>query len=97
MSNTATQGRPALKAVAWNSRKTICSVEAVSAEGATIVPDRLSSSVGEPGVVGAQGKGRVVLDEVDDLMNEMVSVVLRREGQKVAEEQLKFGEVWHAA
>lgn len=53
--------------------------------------------MGEPGEVDADGKGRVVLDEVDDLLNEAVSIVLRREGQKMAEEQLKFGETWHAA
>ena len=96
-SATVTAGRPTLKSVTWNTRKTICMVEAAYAEGLTIVLERLGSSAGEPGVVDAQGKGRVVMDEVDELMNEVVSVVLRREGQIVAQEQLKFGEVWHAA
>ena len=89
-------GRPALKAVAWNSRKTICTVEAASAEGLTVALERLGSAVGEAGEVDAHGKGRVVLDEVDALVGEVVSVVLRRDGQRVAEEQLKFGEAWHA-
>ena len=96
-SDAVIEGRPALKAVTWNTRKTICTIEAASAAGLTIVLERLGSSVGEPSEVDAQGKGRVVLDEVDELMGETVSVVLRHEGQKVAEEQLKFGEVWHAA
>ena len=59
--------------------------------------ERLGSSVGEPGVVGPEGKAQVVFDEVDDLLGEVVNLVLRRDGQKVAEEQLKFGEIWHAA
>lgn len=91
------QGRPAIVAVAWNSRKTICKVDAAFAQGATVTLERLGSSVGEPGVVGPEGRAQVVFDEVDDLLGEVVNLVLRRDGQKVAEEQLKFGEVWHAA
>jgi len=89
--------RVAFKAVSWNTRKTICSVEATGADGLTLTLERLGSPVGEPAEVGADGKGRVVLDEVDDLLGEVVSLVLRRDGQKLAEEQLKFGEAWHAA
>jgi hypothetical protein len=97
VANPPAQGRPALRAVTWNSRKTICKIEAAFAEGATVTMERLGSSVGEPSVVDAQGKAQVVLDEVDDLLGEKINLVLRRDGQKVAEEQLQFGEVWHAA
>jgi len=90
-------GRPRLKAVAWNARKTMCKVEAVSGEGLTVTVERLGSAVGEPGVVDAQGKGLVEFEVVDDLIGEAVSVVLRRDGQKVVEESMKFGEAWHAA
>ena len=81
----------------WNSRKTICKVDTAFAQGATVTLERLGSSVGEPGVAGPDGKAQVVFDEVDDLLGEAVNLVLRRDGQKVAEEQLKFGEVWHGA
>jgi hypothetical protein len=97
VANPPAQGRPAIVAVAWNSRKTICKVDAAFAQGATLTLERLGSSVGEPGVVGPEGKAQVVFDEVDDLLGEAVNLVLRRDGQKVAEEKLKFGEVWHAA
>jgi hypothetical protein len=90
-------GRPALKAVAWNARKTICKVEALSAEGLTVAVERLGSAVGETGLVDAQGKGLVEFDDVDDLVGELICVVLLRGGQKVAEESMKFGEAWHAA
>lgn len=91
------QGRPSIKAVTWNSRKTICKAETAFAEGTTLTLERLGISVGEPGVVGPEGKAQVVFDEVDDLLGETVKLVLRRDGQAVAEEQLQFGEVWHAA
>lgn len=97
VSNQPAKARVAIQAVTWNTRKTICSVEATGADGLTITLERLGAPVGEPGEVGADGKGRVVLEEVDNLLNETVSVVLHRDGQRVAEEQLKFGEVWHAA
>lgn len=89
-------GMPRVKAVTWNSRKTLCKVEAVSAEGLTVSVERLGSGVGEPGAVDTQGKGLVEFDDVDDLIGEVVCVVLRRDGQKVAEEPMKFGEAWHA-
>jgi hypothetical protein len=97
VANPPAQGRPGIKAVTWNTRKTICKVDVAFAEGANITLERLGSSVGEPGVVSSEGKAQVVLDEVDDLMGETVSLVLRRDGQKMAEEKLQFGEVWHAA
>ena len=56
-----------------------------------------ATAIGEPGLVDAQGKGLVEFDVVDDLVGELVSVVLRRDGQKIAEEPMKFGEAWHAA
>ena len=90
-------GRPTLKAVAWNTRKTICTVQATDAEGSSLALERLGSAIGESVFLGADGKGKLVFDEVDDLVGETISVVLRREGQKVAEEALKFGEGWHAA
>jgi hypothetical protein len=96
-SASSATGRPRLKAVAWNARKTLCKVEAVSAEGLTVAVERLGSGVGEPGAVDAQGKGLVEFDDVDDLIGEAISLVLRRDGQKVAEEPMKFGEAWHAA
>ena len=97
VANPPAQGRPGIKAVTWNTRKTICKVDAAFAEGSTITLERLGSSVGEPGVVNSEGKAQVVLDEVDDLLGETVNLVLRRDDQKVAEEKIQFGEVWHAA
>jgi len=97
VANPPAQGRPGIKAVTWNSRKTICKVDAAFAEGSTITLERLGSSVGEPGAVNSEGKAQVVLDEVDDLLGETVNLVLRRDDQKVAEEKLQFGEVWNAA
>jgi len=96
MSNQPVKARVAIKAVTWNTRKTICTVEAVGADGLTMTLERLGNSVATSDEAIASGKGRLVLDEVDELLNEAVSLVLRRDGQKVAEEQLKFGEVWHA-
>jgi len=90
-------GRPRLKAVAWNNRKTICKVEAVAAEGLTVAVERLGIGVGEPGQVDAVGKALVAFDDVADLIGEAISVVLRRDGQKVSEEPMKFGEAWHEA
>jgi hypothetical protein len=89
-------GRPALSAVAWNTRKTICTVTATYAEGLVAGLERLGSPVGEPAALDAQGKARIVFEEVDELLGEQVGVVLRRDGQKVVEEPLKFGEAWHA-
>lgn len=95
--NEPVPGRPALKSVAWNTRKTICTVTASDAEGLPLTLERLGSAMGDPAVIGADGKGKLVFDEVDELVGEAISVVLRREGQKVAEEAMKFGEGWHAA
>jgi len=95
--NEPVPGRPALKAVAWNTRKTICTVSASDAEGLPVTLERLGTAMVDPAVIGADGKAKLVFDEVDDLLGEAVSIVLRREGQKVAEELLKFGEGWHAA
>jgi hypothetical protein len=39
----------------------------------------------------------VVFEEVDDLIGEQIAVVLRRDGQKVAEERMNFGEAWNGA
>ena len=47
--------------------------------------------------VDAEGKGRVIFEEVDDLIGEQIAVSLRRDGQKIAEEHLNFGEVWNGA
>lgn len=97
VANPPAQGWPSIQAVSWNSSKMICRVDVAFGEGTTITLERLGSSAGEPGVVNSEGKAQVVLDEVDDLLGETVNLVLRRDGQKVAEEKLQFGEVWHAA
>ena len=90
-------GRAALKGVAWNSRKTICTVQTSDAQGLSVMLERLGNVIGEPGTIDTSGRGRIVFEEVDDLLGEVVSVLLRSEGQKVAEEICKFGEGWHAA
>lgn len=95
--NEPVPGRPSLKAVAWNTRKTICTVTTADAQGLSLSLERLGSAMGDPAVVGADGKAKLVFDEVDDLLAEAISIVLRQEGQRVAEEALKFGEGWHAA
>ncbi|MDH4459320.1 MAG: BREX-1 system phosphatase PglZ type B [Nevskia sp.] len=96
-SASSAAGRPRLKAVSWNARKTLCKVEAVSAEGLTVAVERLGIGVGEPGIVDVHGKGMVEFEDVDEFIGEIISLVLRRDGQKVAEEPMKFGEAWHAA
>ncbi len=88
--------RPILTTIGWNSRKTICKVEATAADGLLLTIERLGSSVGEQSTIDANGKAQVVFEEVDDLLGEMVSVLLWRDGQKVAEQVLKFGEAWYA-
>jgi hypothetical protein len=90
------QGRASIKAVHWNTRKTICKLETEFAEGATFIVERLGNVVGEAGIVDAQGNAQVVFDEVDDLIDEFVLAVLRRDGMKISELQIKFGEVWNA-
>lgn len=92
----AAQGRPDIKAIQWNSRKTICKLEAEFAVGATFTVERLGNAVGEAGAIDEQGKAQVVFDEVDDLIDEFVTIVLRRDGLKISELKIKFGEVWNA-
>jgi hypothetical protein len=93
----ATGGRPRVVSVTWNTRKTICTVFAADAAGLLVSLERLGTAIGEAGSIGPDGKGRVVFEEVDDLIGEHVSVVLRRDGQKVAEERLNFGDTWNGA
>lgn len=90
-------GQPRLVSVTWNTRKTIGSVTATDAAGLTLTVERLGSAIGDPTNIGADGKGRVVFEEVDDLVGEQISVRLSRDGQKVAEERMNFGEAWHGA
>lgn len=90
-------GQPRLASVTWNTRKTICSISTVDAAGLTVCLERLGSVIGEETNLDAEGKGRVVFEEVDDLIGEMISVVMRREGQKVVEERICFGEAWNGA
>lgn len=90
-------GQPRLSSVSWNTRKTICTVATSDAAGLSVALERLGTMIGEAERIDADGKGRVVFEEVDDLVGEQISVVLRREGQKVAEERLVFGEAWHGA
>lgn len=91
------EGQPRITTISWNSRKTICSVIAVDATGLDITLERLGSTIGEAECIDENGKGRVIFEEVEDLLGEQVSLVLRREGQKVCEERLNFGDNWHAA
>ena len=90
-------GQPRLRSVSWNTRKTICSVVTSDAAELSVALERLGTMIGEAERIDADGKGRVVFEEVDDLIGEQISVVLLREGQKVAEERLVFGEAWHGA
>lgn len=90
-------GQPRLVSVTWNTPKTICRVTATDADGLSVSVERLGSAIGEPGTIDNEGKGRVVFEEVADLINEQISLVLRRDGQKVAEERMNFGEAWHGA
>ena len=95
--NGPVAGQPRLLSVSWNTRKTICSVVATDAAGLTVGLERLGSVIGDAENIDADGKGRVVFEEVDDLLGEQIAVVLRREGQKVAEERMNFGEAWNGA
>lgn len=90
-------GQPRLMSVSWNTRLTICSVLAADAAGLTVSLERLGSAIGDAEALDAEGKGRVVFEEVDDLIGEQIAVVLRRDGQKVAEERMNFGEAWNGA
>lgn len=88
-------GQPRLVSVSWNTRKTVCSVVASDVASLTVSLERLGTAIGEAENIDAEGKGRVIFEEVDDLLGEQVCVVLRRDGQKIAEERLNFGEEWH--
>ena len=90
-------GQPKLTSVSWNTRKTICSITASDALGLEVRVERLGNVVGDGESVDAEGKGRVIFEEVDDLIGEQIAVSLRRDGQKIAEEHLNFGEVWNGA
>jgi hypothetical protein len=90
-------GVPRLVSATWNTRKTICTVAATDAAGLTVGLERLGSAIGEAEDVDPHGRGRVLFEEVDDLIGEQVSLVLRRDDQKVAEERMIFGEAWHGA
>jgi len=90
-------GKPRLISVSWNTRKTICSVVVHDASGLTVGLERLGSSISDEEAIDPDGKGRVVFEEVDDLIGEQIAVVLRRDGQKVAEERMNFGEAWNGA
>jgi hypothetical protein len=95
--NGPVAGQPRLLSVTWNTRKTICSMLATDAAGLTVSLERLGSAIGDADTIDADGKGRVVFEEVDDLIGEQIAVVLRRDGQKVAEERMNFGEAWNGA
>jgi len=88
-------GQPRLLTVTWNTRKTICSVSTNAAVGLMLGLERLGSAIGEGQGIDSEGKGRVIFEEVDDLIGERVSVILRRDGLKIAEEHLDFGEAWN--
>jgi len=90
-------GQPRLVSVTWNTRKTICSISAADSDGLTVCLERLGSVIGEEASLDAEEKGRVIFEEVDDLVGETISVVLRRDGQKVAEERMNFGEHWEGS
>jgi len=90
-------GQPKLTSVSWNTRKTICSITASDALGLEVRVERLGNVIGDGESVDAEGKGRVIFEEVDDLIGEQIAVSLRRDGQKIAEEHLNFGEVWNGA
>ena len=95
--NGPVAGQPRMLSVTWNTRKTICSILVTDAAGLTVSLERLGSAIGDAEVIDADGKGRVVFEEVDDLLGEQIAVVLRRDGQKVAEERMNFGETWNGA
>lgn len=96
-SGSGPSAAPALTAVSWNTRKSICTVLATHADGLALTLLRLGSAIGEPATIDAAGKGRIVFDEVDEWMSVAVTVVLSREGQAVTEVNLIFGESWHEA
>ena len=90
-------GQPRLVSAAWNTRKTICFILATNAVGLTVSLERLGSAIADAEDLDTDGKGKVVFEEVDEFIGEQISLVLRRDGQKVAEERMIFGEAWHGA
>jgi hypothetical protein len=93
----AAEGAPRIVKVTWNTRKTICTVTAMQAAETEVSLERIGTPVGEGQALDAAGKGKVVFEEVDDLLGEPIGVVLRRDGQKVAEERIVFGEAWNGS
>jgi hypothetical protein len=93
----APEGAPRIVKVTWNTRKTICTVTAAHAAGTEVSLERLGTPVGDGQALDAAGKGKVVFEEVDDLLGEPIGVVLRRDGQKIAEERIVFGEAWNGS
>lgn len=61
-------GQPRLLAVTWNTRKTICSVSTNAAVGLMLGLERVGSAIGEGESIDSEGKGRVIFEEVDDLI-----------------------------
>lgn len=92
--NGPVAGQPRVLSVTWNSKKTICYVTANDAQGLSVCVTRLENLFEGDEPINAEGKGRVVFEEVDDLIGEQIAVVLRRDGTKVAEERLTFGAKW---
>ena len=90
-------GMPRLLSVSWNTRKTICSVMTVDATKLKLSLERLGTVIGESESIDGEGKGRVIFEEVDDLVGEQIILLLHRDGVKVVEERMNFGETWNAA
>lgn len=90
--NGPVAGQPRVTSVTWNSKKTICYVTASDALGLSVSVTRLENIFEGDEPINAEGKGRVVFEEVDDLIGEQIAVVLKRDGLKVADERLVFGE-----
>jgi hypothetical protein len=88
---------PRLLSVSWNTRKTICSVMTVDATKLKLSLERLGTVIGESESIDGEGKGRVIFEEVDDLVGEQIILLLHRDGVKVVEERMNFGETWNAA
>lgn len=90
-------GQPKLVSLSWNSKKTICYVTTTDAVGLSVFITRMDHAFEGDTPINDEGKGRVVFEEVDDLIGEQISVVLRREGQKVVEERMNFGDIWNGS
>lgn len=90
-------GQPRLLSVNWNTRKTICTVMSENANGLSVALERLGTAIGQGETIGDDGKSRVIFEEVDDLLGEQIAIVLRHDGQKVAEERMNFGDIWEGS